>query len=329
MKRNIFCLLVLLNVICNHLSAHEIRPAYLEIREKSVNEFTVFWKQPTMGEFSLRLKPQMGDWLSDSTSVTSFDENFLIKQWDIHTGKDILNGQKIIIEGLNSTMTDVLVSVNFLGGETVTRLLRPTDPSFVIQRSQHQSIPVMAYLQLGIYHILFGIDHLLFVLGLILLVKGTRQLIKTITAFTIAHSITLALATLHLVNVQQSAAEATIALSIVFLALELVRHYQGRDGLTYHYPWIVAFVFGLLHGFGFAGALREVGLPAASIPAALFLFNVGVETGQLIFVFSVITLMWIYRKWNPALPAGSRFLAPYIIGSLAACWLIQRMVLIL
>jgi len=226
-------------------------------------------------------------------------------------------------------MTDVLVSITFLSGETITQLLRPVEPGMVIQRSQHQSVPVAAYLQLGVSHILFGIDHLLFVLGLILLVKGPRQLIKTITAFTIAHSITLALATLHLVNVQQSAAEATIALSIVFLALELVRHYQGRDGLTYHFPWIVAFVFGLLHGFGFAGALREVGLPASSIPMALFLFNVGVEIGQLIFVFSVLGLMRLYRKWGPVLPDRARFITPYIIGSLAAFWLIQRMVLIL
>lgn len=313
---------------CMRATAHEIRPAYLEIREISLHEFKVFWKQPTMGEFSLRLNPKLGNWLADSTATTVFDNNFMIRQWDVQTGKDSLNGQKIYIEGLNSTMTDVLVSIHFVTGETITKLLRPVEPEFVIQRSQHQSAPVAAYLQLGIYHILFGIDHLLFVLGLILLVRGTRRLIKTITAFTIAHSITLALATLHLVNVQQVAAEATIALSIVFLALELVRHYQGKDGLTFHYPWVVAFVFGLLHGFGFAGALREVGLPAASIPMALFLFNVGVEIGQLIFVFFVLALIRSYRKWGPALPAHTRFITPYIIGSLATFWLIQRMVLI-
>ena len=329
MNRLFTPLLILLVLTCSQAAAHEIRPAYLEITEKSPHEFTVFWKQPTMGEVSLRLKPQVGSWLADSTANTVFDDNFMIRQWDIHTGKDSLNGQKIYIEGLNSTMTDVLVSIHFISGETITQLLRPVEPGFVIQRSQHQSAPVAAYLQLGISHILFGIDHLLFVLGLILLVRGTRQLIKTITAFTIAHSITLALATLHLVNVQQSAAEASIALSIVFLALELVRHYQGRDGLTYHYPWVVAFVFGLLHGFGFAGALKEVGLPASSIPMALFLFNVGVEIGQLIFVFSVLGLMRFYRNWGPALPARTRFITPYIIGSLAAFWLIQRLVLII
>ena len=206
MNRYIIRLLILQVMISKLASAHEIRPAYLEIREKSAHEFTVFWKQPTMGEVSLRLKPQMGNWLSDSTAVSVFEDNFLIRQWDIHAGKDSLNGQQITIEGLNSTMTDVLVSITFLNGETITQLLRPIEPGFVIQRARHQSAPVAAYLQLGITHILFGIDHLLFVLGLILLVKGTRQLIKTITAFTIAHSITLALATLHLVTVQQSAA---------------------------------------------------------------------------------------------------------------------------
>jgi hydrogenase/urease accessory protein HupE len=329
MNKQIARLLVILLLFSKHASAHEIRPAYLEIREKSAHEFTVFWKQPTMGEVSLRLKPHMGSWLSDSSAVTVFEDNFLIRQWDIHAGKDSLNGQHIIIEGLNATMTDVLVSIHFINGETITQLLRPVEPGFIIQRAHHQSAPVAAYLQLGITHILFGIDHLLFVLGLILLVKGNRQLIKTITAFTIAHSITLALATLHLVTVQQSAAEATIALSIVFLALELVRHYQGRDGLTYHYPWVVAFVFGLLHGFGFAGALQEVGLPSASIPMALFLFNVGVEMGQLIFVLTVIIVMQILKLAKLRLPPWTRYTAPYLIGSLAMFWLIERMVLIL
>lgn len=316
-------------LICVQATAHEIRPAFLEITEKSRHEFLVFWKQPTMGEYSLHLKPTLGNWLIDSTAVSLFAENYLTRQWDIHAGPDSIEGQKVSIEGLNSTMTDVLVSIRFMNGETITRLLKPVEPSFVIHQSQHQSVPVAAYLELGITHILFGVDHLLFVLGLLLLVNGTRRLIKTITAFTIAHSITLALATLRLVNVQQAAAEATIALSIVFLALELVRHYEGRDGLTYQYPWVVAFVFGLLHGFGFAGALNEVGLPAASIPMALFLFNVGVEMGQLLFVSTALGLIWMLKKWGPDFPSRTRFIAPYLIGGLAAFWLIQRMVLII
>ena len=310
------------------VSAHEIRPAYLEINEISPYHFQIFWKQPTMGEVSLRLKPKIGNWLADSTARVSYADNYLIKQWDINSDSAILNGQVVSIEGLNMTMTDVLVNIRFKNGDALTRLLKPESAEFVVEQAQHSSVPVAAYLELGITHILFGVDHLLFVLGLLLLVNGTRRLIKTITAFTIAHSMTLALATLHLVNVQQTAAEATIALSIVFLALELVRHYQGRDGLTYRYPWVVAFVFGLLHGFGFAGALAEVGLPAASIPMALFLFNVGVEIGQLLFVTAVLFVIWVIKKWGPSFPPWSRYTAPYVIGSMAMFWLIQRVALL-
>jgi hydrogenase/urease accessory protein HupE len=309
--------------------AHEIRPAYLEITEITPHHFRIFWKQPTMGEYSLHLKPILGNWLLDSTAATAYSDSYLIKQWDIQSGQESLNGQELSIEGLNKTMTDVLVVIHFMNGDEITRLLKPVSPGFEIQQAQHNTVPIGAYLQLGITHILFGVDHLLFVLGLLLLVKGTKRLIKTITAFTIAHSITLALATLHLVQVQQAAAEATIALSIVYLALELVRHYQGRDGLTYRYPWIVAFVFGLLHGFGFAGALAEVGLPSASIPIALFLFNVGVELGQLMFVTVALSVIWTFGKWGPKFPRWTRVIAPYFIGSLASFWLIERIYLII
>jgi hydrogenase/urease accessory protein HupE len=324
MNRTIKLIFGFLFLFSLRASAHEIRPAYLEITEITAHHFRIFWKLPTMGEYSLHLKPVLGNWLLDSTASTSYSDSYLIKQWDIQSSQENLNGQELLIEGLDKTMTDVLVVIHFMNGDEITRLLKPVSPAFEIQQSQHTSAPVGAYLQLGITHILFGVDHLLFVLGLLLLVKGTKRLVKTITAFTIAHSITLALATLHLVQVRQAAAEATIALSIVFLALELVRHYQGRDGLTYRYPWVVAFIFGLLHGFGFAGALAEVGLPATSIPIALFLFNVGVELGQLIFVTAALTIIWAFKKWGPALPRWTIYIAPYFIGSLASFWLIQR-----
>jgi len=324
--KSLICFLFLLSL---RGVAHEIRPAYLEITEINAHHFRVFWKQPTMGEYSLHLKPLLQNWLIDSAALTSYSDSYLIKQWDIQKGNEVLNGQTLSIEGLDKTMTDVLVVIHFVNGDEITRILKPVSPGFEIQQSQHTSVPIGAYLQLGITHILFGVDHLLFVLGLLLLVKGTKRLIKTITAFTIAHSITLALATLHLVQVQQAAAEATIALSIVFLALELVRHYQGRDGLTYRYPWVVAFIFGLLHGFGFAGALAEVGLPSASIPIALFLFNVGVELGQLMFVTLALSIIWVLKKWGPKFPGWTRFIAPYVIGSLASFWLIERISLLL
>jgi hydrogenase/urease accessory protein HupE len=182
---------------------------------------------------------------------------------------------------------------------------------------------------LGIHHIWLGFDHLLFVLGLLLLVKKRSTLIWTITAFTIAHSITLALATLHIIKVSATFTEAAIALSIVFLAVELLNHYKGINGFAYHYPWLVSFMFGLLHGLGFASALQDVGLPENNIPLALFLFNVGVEAGQLAFVFGMLLLMlairWLELKW----PQWMFKFPAYLIGTLAMYWFIERVVVII
>ena len=180
------------------------------------------------------------------------------------------------------------------------------------------------YLALGIEHILLGIDHLLFVLALVLLVKGWKKLVATITAFTLAHSITLALATLGFVHVPGPPVEACIALSIVFVAAEIIHRRQGRPGLTERAPWVVAFTFGLLHGLGFAGALSEVGLPQHAIPIALLFFNVGVELGQLAFVFIVLLVLAAARRLPPRVPAWGWRAAPYAIGSVAMFWVLQR-----
>jgi hydrogenase/urease accessory protein HupE len=171
-----------------------------------------------------------------------------------------------------------------------------------------------------------GIDHLLFVLALLILVTNTRTLIWTITAFTAAHSLTLAAATLGLVQVPQAPVEAVIALSIMFVASEIVHVSQGRPGLTQRRPWIVAFVFGLLHGFGFAGALNEIGLPEQSIPLALLLFNVGVELGQLGFIGAVLLTYAILNNYVHKLPQWANQIPAYLIGSVAAYWTIERTV---
>ncbi len=189
-------------------------------------------------------------------------------------------------------------------------------------------MPVLDYLRLGIEHIFFGIDHLLFVLALILIVKGKRRLLKTITAFTLAHSITLAAATLGWVHIPSAPVEAVIALSIIFLAVELVHYYQGKTVFSSKYPWVVAFIFGLLHGFGFAGALANVGLPPHDIPLTLFLFNVGVETGQLIFIVAVMLIIWLLHKIFKSFPLWSRWIPPYAIGCMAAFWFFQRLAVI-
>jgi hydrogenase/urease accessory protein HupE len=233
---------------------------------------------------------QLVGW-SIQLAAISQTESYLIKRWQIPAIHEPLDKQIIKIDGLEKTMTDVLVQVTLLNDVSFTYLIKPIQPFVKLNLSKPQSPPVWQYIQLGIYHIWSGFDHLLFVLGLLLLVKKRSRLIWTITAFTIAHSITLALATLHIINVSASFTEAAIALSIVFLAVELVRHYRGNNGFAYHYPWLVSFLFGLLHGFGFASALQDVGLPENNIPLALFLFNVGVEAGQLAFVFVMLLII--------------------------------------
>jgi len=180
------------------------------------------------------------------------------------------------------------------------------------------------YLTLGVEHILFGIDHLLFVLGLLLIVRGPWMLIKTVSAFTLAHSLTLALATLGLVEVPSRPVDAAIALSIVFLAAEILHARQGRIGLACRLPWLIAFVFGLLHGLGFASALGQVGLPAAEIPLALLFFNVGVEIGQLLFVALCLSFAWAFRRLEVVWPKRLEPLPAYAIGTAAAFWLIER-----
>jgi hydrogenase/urease accessory protein HupE len=307
--------------------AHEIRPGYLEIKENADHSLQITWKQPTTGDYSIPLHPAISTgWMIDSLANISYAESYLIKRWQVPVNHASLDEQTISIAGLEKTITDVLVQVTLLNNVSFTYLIKPIQPSLKLNLSKPQPPPVWQYIQLGIYHIWSGFDHLLFVLGLLLLVKKRSRLIWTITAFTIAHSITLALATLHIINVSASFTEAAIALSIVFLAVELVRHYRGNNGFAYHYPWLVSFLFGLLHGFGFASALQDVGLPENNIPLALFLFNVGVEAGQLAFVFVMLLIIAAIRRLKFQLPQWSYKLPAYLIGTLAMYWFIERVV---
>ncbi len=225
-------------------------------------------------------------------------------------------------------MTDVLLQIILQEERTYSYLLKPMQPSVTLALSAPPSPPVWHYMQMGMHHIWSGFDHLLFVFGLLLLVSRRSLLIWTITAFTVAHSITLALATFECINVSASFTEAAIALSIVFLAVEIVRHYNGKNGFTYYYPWLVSFFFGLLHGLGFASALQQVGLPADNIPLALLLFNAGVEVGQLTFVAVVLLTGTAVRSFAWHFPDGLRKIPPYITGTLAMYWFIERVITI-
>jgi hydrogenase/urease accessory protein HupE len=244
-----------------------------------------------------------------------------------------LTNKRIFIDGLSATLTDVLARVESSKGTAQVVKLTPSSPSFMVEAAPSSLHVAGTYLRLGVEHILLGVDHLLFVLALLLIVKGWRRLIGTITAFTVAHSITLAAATLGFVHVPQQPVEAAIALSIVFVAVEIVHGLQGRPGLTERWPWVVAFIFGLLHGLGFAGALREVGLPEKSIPLALFFFNIGVELGQLLFVAVVVCLLFALSTFShrqkvsvldALAPAQAEKAAAYLIGSVAFYWVLER-----
>ena len=311
-------------------NAHEIRPGYLEIKENTDQSLLITWKQPVNGEYGVPMHPRISaGWLIDSLAQISYTESYLIKRWEIPPVHEPLDEQTIRIAGLEKTMTDVLVQITLLNDVSFTYLIKPIQPFVKLSLSNLQPLPVREYLELGILHIWSGIDHLLFVLGLLLLVKKRSTLIWTITAFTIAHSITLALATLNIVNVPGAFTEAAIALSIVFLAIEIIRHYKGKDGFAFQYPWIVSFLFGLLHGLGFAGALQDMGLPENNILSALFLFNLGVEFGQLAFVFVMLMIMAGIRKVHFTIQPWQKYLAPYFIGSLAMYWVIERVVTML
>jgi hydrogenase/urease accessory protein HupE len=251
----------------------------------------------------------------------------LVERRMIQAEEGTLAGERIEFPGLQATITDVLVRVQTLDGMYSTTLVRPSQPWIEISASRGPLSVAGAYLVHGIEHIIFGVDHLLFVLALLLIVRSFRVLLFTITSFTISHSITLALATLGLVHMPGPPVEAAIALSILLVAVEIVRQEHGQSGMTARWPWVVAFSFGLLHGFGFASALTAIGLPQSDIPLALLTFNFGVEIGQLVFIGAVLGVIALARRINVT-PIFSRYALPaatYTIGALAAFWFIERL----
>ncbi len=316
-------------------SAHEMRPAYLELRETKAETYDVLWKVPGRGD-DMRLGLYVV-FPTDTRNVTEprgvMINNALTERWTVQRPGGLAGGP-IHIAGLSATMTDVLVRLERLDGSTQITRLTPAAPSFVVVSAPRVLEVAATYTGLGVEHILLGIDHLLFILALVLITRGGWKLVKTVTAFTVSHSLTLTAATLGWVHVPPPPVEAVIALSIVFVAAEIVRQQRGVEGITARAPWIVAFSFGLMHGLGFAGALSEVGLPAGHIPTALLFFSLGVETGHLLFVGVVLALIALGRRalrsamfsaFSLQLSAFFRLAPPYAIGSVAMFWVIQRL----
>jgi hydrogenase/urease accessory protein HupE len=304
--------------------AHESRPAYLEISETESGRYDVLWRTPLNAGMHLPVVLKFPENVENVTEPAVRELPDSLVERRIIKVNDRLAGKRIDFVGLQATITDVLVRVRLLDGSESTTLVHPSQAWMEVTGSRGLLSVAGSYTLLGIEHIGFGIDHLLFVLALLIITNGTMRLIKTVTAFTVAHSITLALATLGFVHVPLKPVEATIALSIVFVALEIIRQREGRDGITARAPWIVAFAFGLLHGLGFAGALSDVGLPQNHIPAALFFFNVGVEIGQVAFIAVVVTLIALVRRFPLHLPRWAELIPPYAIGSMAMFWVVQR-----
>ncbi|WP_341487213.1 HupE/UreJ family protein [Pararhizobium sp. A13] len=304
--------------------AHEIRPAYLNMRETESGEFAIVWKVPAQGSMRLGLYAHLPKaCVEKAEPARSIESGAHLERWTVACAGG-LKGGEIGINGLKSTMTEALVRIEYENGDTEVARLMPDAPSFVAAGAQTSLEVAQTYFPLGVDHILSGLDHLLFVLALILLIRHRWMLVKTITAFTIAHSITLAGASLGYFSLPQKPVEATIALSIAFVASELIRMKPGERRLSERYPWVVAFAFGLLHGFGFAGALKEIGLPQSDVPLSLLTFNLGVEAGQLIFIAAALVVLRAAGALGTIQPAPARQLGAYMIGTAAMLWLVSR-----
>lgn len=311
--------------------AHEMRPAYLEIKEMELDTYDIVWKVPAKEGARLGLYVRFPDGTENqSEPVGSLQGGGYIERFRIYQEGGLAD-KEIHIDGLRSTLTDVLVRYQALGGATQIARLTPEHTSIALQAVPGKGEVARTYTELGVQHIWKGVDHLLFVACLMMVAGRGRKLIATITGFTIAHSLTLALSTLNVVHLPIAPVEATIALSILFLAVEIAK--GRKDSLTYRYPVSVSASFGLLHGFGFAAVLNEIGLPTQDIPLALLFFNVGVEVGQILFVLAVIVMVIVTRKLPVGPVVRSRFfttavpqrMAIYAIGSLAAFWIMDRM----
>jgi hydrogenase/urease accessory protein HupE len=304
--------------------AHELRPAYLEVREMATNEFAVLWKVPALDDLRLGLYVRMPDACKAKTeTVRAIQDGAYFERWSMACPNG-LKGQEIVVDGLRSTVTDVLARIIYSDGTKQVARLTPEKPTLLVAGGQSWLEVARTYFLLGVDHILTGFDHLLFVLALMLLIHDRWMLVKTITAFTIAHSITLAGATLGYISLPQKPVEATIALSIAFVASELIKARSGERRLSEDYPWIVAFVFGLLHGFGFAGALKETGLPQTDVSLALLTFNLGVEAGQLMFIAAALVVSRAASILITVPIAPARLAAAYLIGTTSMIWLISR-----
>jgi hydrogenase/urease accessory protein HupE len=307
--------------------AHDARPAYLEIDQAGPERYEVLWRIPVLAGMRLPIRLRLPDEMRTVGQPTEQEYRDSVVERRVVHAVDGLAGRRVEFPGLETTITDVLVRVQRSDGAQTTTMVRPSQPWIEIPASRGRLAVGADYLRHGVAHILLGYDHLLFVFALCLIVPSRHVLLATITSFTVAHSLTLAVATLGVVRAPSAPVEASIALSILLLASEVLRLQRGEETLTRRCPWLVAFGFGLLHGFGFASALVDVGIPQSDVPLALFAFNVGVELGQVAFISAVLTALGLARRVRVLSGARpyARPAAAYTIGTLAAFWFFERL----
>lgn len=311
-------------------SSHESQPATLELRQVAQDRYEITWRAPIYYGQPHPARPELPTrWKTVVGPTEQMLPDSQVFRRVVTVGENGVEGSIIRFPGLERTVTDVFVRMNRLDGTTMTAVVRPTEPYAQLRGERTWHATAGEYIGLGFHHILQGVDHLLFVLGLLLIVRGRMMLLKTVTAFTVSHSITLAIATLGFARAPLPPLNAAIALSILFLGPEIVRTWRGDTSLTIRHPWVVAFLFGLLHGFGFASGLSTTGMPKAELPLALFFFNAGVELGQLAFVAIALALTRSFRVLEVRWPRVVEALPGYAVGSLGAYWTIQRTVVLI
>ena len=320
----IFAALILLT-LAGPAAADELRPGYLELTQKSERLWDVKLKAPVKGGMAANVTPVLPQGCMLSEARRELIEGSLISRWQaVCTGP--LVGAKVGLLGLDKTVSDALVRIAPLGRPVQAARLTVTAPLTQVAARADSLQVAQTYFILGIEHIVAGYDHLLFVLCLVLLLSGGWVIARTVTAFTIAHSITLIGATLGLIGVSQKPVEICIALSIIFLAVEVVKRDPARRRLSERMPWLIAFLFGLLHGFGFAGALAEIGMPEGEVPVALLTFNLGVEAGQIAIVMAALGVLALTGRISTKALVRVKHIAAYVIGTTASFWFIARVV---
>ena len=320
-----FKIFLLFAFLISFVQADILKPAYLEVIQKDERTYGILLKVPVIENKKTLLNvTAIESCKSNKAPLLSLINDAHITRYDLVCTKD-LKGKVIGLEGLEDSKIDVLLRLEFLDKSSQSVLLNASTNTYQIKEDASSLQIIKTYTWLGVTHILMGFDHLLFVFLLLLIVKNIRLLLWTISAFTLAHSMTIAGATLGFVHLPQQPVEAIIALSIVFLALEIVYKKQGKVGLTFEYPWLIAFIFGLLHGFGFAGALAEIGVPQQAVTLALIFFNVGVELGQLMFVLIIVLVSFVLRYVvSVSLMEKLEMFVLYAIGGLASFWMFER-----